>query len=315
MVRTAFCCVFAALCLGSGTMDDACAGSQRMKISVGPDQIRVSYGSQDILTYACTADSFKPYVKELRSPNGRNILLDSPSDHVHHHGLMLAYNADGINFWEENPQCGFQRQQKPIESWSQAQEQFSSAGLSCGINWQSPQGAVVLQEDRSVDVQIGARHQAHLVAWTSCLKGGQAGKAVTLAGDHYFGLGMRFVRAMDKTGRFINATKQPGTVFRGDERLAEGHWCAYLAELDGQALTVAMFDHPENLRPVTWFTMKTPFAYLAATLKLHEESYTLPADQKLVLRYAVAVWDGHTDAQRIEETYRAWLTQQAQGND
>jgi hypothetical protein len=315
MARTAFCCVLVALCLGSGSMDDAYAGPKRMKISVGQDQIRVSYGAQEVLTYACAADSFKPYVKELRTPNGRNILLDSPSDHVHHHALMLAYKADGINFWEETPQCGFQRQQKSIESWSLTQDQVSSAGLACGINWQSPTGTVVLQEERFVDVQVGARHQAHLVTWTSYLKGGQAGKAVTLAGDHYFGLGMRFVRAMDKTGRFINATGQAGTVFRGDERLAQGHWCAYLSELEGQPVTVAMFDYPKNLRPVTWFTMQTPFAYLAATLKLHEESYTLPADQKLVLRYGVAVWDGHTHARRIEETYRAWLRQPVKDSD
>jgi len=296
-------------------MDNACAGAKRMKISLGQDQIRISHGTQDILTYACAADSFKPYVKALRSPQGRNILLDSPSDHVHHHGLMLAYKADGINFWEETPQCGFQKPQKPVEVWSETQTQVSSAGLVSGIHWQTPKGAVVLQEDRCVDLQAKAAHQAHLVTWTSRLQGGQSGKDVVLAGDHYFGLGMRFVRAMDKTGRFINATQQPGTVFRGDERLAEGHWCAYLAELDGQAVTVAMFDHPANLRPVTWFTMKTPFAYLAATLKLHEQSYILPAGQQLVLRYAVAIWDGHTDAQRIEETYRAWLSQQAKHSD
>jgi len=285
---------------------DVYAGPKRVKISHGQDQTRVEYDSRGVLTYRSAADSFKPYVKELYSPNGQNILLDSPSDHVHHHGLMLAYNADGVNFWEENPQCGFQRQQKLLSSWSQSEARASSAGFSYGIDWQTPDGQAVLQEERSIEVLTSAKHQANIVTWTSRFQGAQSGRAVSLAGSHYHGLGIRFVRSMDKTGKFINANKHPGTVFRGEERLMEGRWCAYLAELDGQAVTVAMFDHPENLRPVAWFTMKTPFAYLAATLKLHEESYTLPANQEIVLRYGVAVWDGSVDAQHIEQACRAW---------
>ena len=286
-----------------------------MSIASDQDQVRIRFGTQTVLTYAQVKGAFKPYVKELYTPNGRNILLDSPSDHVHHHGLMLAYKVAGTNFWEENPQCGFQIQQPGISSWAQTDAQAGTAGFSCDINWQAPDKQLVLRETRRIEARAQAGHPVTLVNWTSRFQGGTIGQAVTLAGDHYFGLGMRFVRAMDRTGEFVNAKKQPGKVFRGDERLAQGHWCAYQVDLEGQDVTVAMFDHPGNPRPVTWFTMKTPFAYLAATMKLHEEAYTLPADQALILRYGVAVWDIRPDAQQIEQVYRHWLSGQTQGSD
>jgi hypothetical protein len=68
-----------------------------------------------------------------------------------------------------------------------------------------------------------------------------------------------------------------------------------------------MFDSPKNPRhPATWFTMKEPFAYLAATLGLDEEPLALEAGKGLILRYAVVVWDGEVDTEKIEEAYRKW---------
>ena len=52
---------------------------------------------------------FKPYVKELFTMGGLNVLLDAPHDHLHHHGLMFAVAVDGVNFWEESPRAGRQK--------------------------------------------------------------------------------------------------------------------------------------------------------------------------------------------------------------
>ena len=78
------------------------------------------------------------------------------------------------------------------------------------------------------------------------------------------------------------------------------------------ALTVAMFDHPGNpRRPATWFTMAKPFAYLSATLNLHREPLKVTADNPLVLTYAVALWDSHVEADRINRLYQGWRSQPA----
>jgi hypothetical protein len=130
---------------------------------------------------------------------------------------------------------------------------------------------------------------------------------VQLTGSHYFGLGMRFVRSMDKDGTFLISDKAEGETVRGDEKLYPGRWCAYTAGVDGKPVTVAMFSPPNNPRPTTWFTMKDPFAYLSATLKLHQEPMTLHGGEQLRLDYAIVAWDGKIERAQIEKVYQLWL--------
>jgi len=105
----------------------------------------------------------------------------------------------------------------------------------------------------------------------------------------------------------VTSNGQQGTIFRGEERLVEADWCAYTALVDGKPVTVAMFDHPDNPRPATWFTMKTPFAYLSATMRTHEKPLEIKTNQTLWVRYGIAVWDGTRDRVVIERTYKKWL--------
>jgi hypothetical protein len=164
-----------------------------------------------------------------------------------------------------------------------------------------------LIERRAVAATRLTEPAATLLTW-QCGLGVPAGKgSVTLSGSHYYGLGLRFIRALDATGEFRNPDGKPGTVFRGEERLVRSRWCAYTAEADGTEVTVAMFDHPDNPRhPATWFMMAKPFAYLSATLELHEKPLKVPADKPLSLCYGVAVWDGRVESVQIESLYKRW---------
>jgi len=147
-----------------------------------------------------------------------------------------------------------------------------------------------------------------VVLWQSRLSVPKGKPSVTLTGAHYFGLGIRFIQAMDGVGSFHNADGKPGTVFRGEEKLVRSDWCAYTAQADGKDVTVAMFGYPENARhPTMWFTMTKPFAYLAATLGLHETPLELVVGQPLTLCYGVALCDGIATSEQIDLLYRQWL--------
>jgi hypothetical protein len=119
---------------------------------------------------------------------------------------------------------------------------------------------------------------------------------------------MRLVASMSGTAEFLHADGTAGPVYRGDERLTPGRWCAVLGRVDGKPVTVAMFDHPANPRhPATWFTMAQPFAFLGATEALEAQPRELPADETLALRYGIAAWDGHVPREEIEATYVRWI--------
>ena len=72
--------------------------------------VSVNLDGGRVLEYRWQKPLFKPYIKTLCTPKGVNVLLDSPEDHIHHHGLMFAVNADGVNFWEESADTGRQSQ-------------------------------------------------------------------------------------------------------------------------------------------------------------------------------------------------------------
>jgi hypothetical protein len=86
----------------------------------------------------------------------------------------------------------------------------------------------------------------------------------------------------------------------------DGPWCAYLSSIDGKPVTIAMFDHPDNPRPATWFTMQDPFAYLSATMRLHEIMMELKSGQTLTVCYGIALWDGHKTKSDIENLCLKW---------
>jgi len=182
------------------------------------------------------------------------------------------------------------------------------SGLVDTLVWQDARKTeTILHETRTIQAVLDTDLAVTVVTWTSELKAPSGDANTVLAGDHYHGLGMRFVESMDRSGTFVTSNGKEGTVFRGEERLVEADWCAYTALVDDKPVTVAMFDHPANPRPATWFTMKTPFAYLSATMRTHEKPLQVKMGQPLRIRYGIAVWDGTQDRSAIQKTYKKWL--------
>lgn len=256
-------------------------------------------GGQPLLAYQAAASPNKPYVAQLYTPGGVAVLRDAPADHLHHHALMFALSVEGVSFWEEKAAGG-----------RQVSQGFKSARdrLEQTLAWTTPDGQVVLQEERQVRVHELPGRPATLLTWRSRLQAPAGRDRVVLSGSHYYGLGARFVVAMDKGGEFLHAAAAPGEVVRGTERLTTAAWGAYSAAVDGKPVTCAIFSHPANLRhPPRMFTMSAPFAYLAATHNLWKEPYPLEAARPLELRYGVALWDGKPDAAAIAAMYRTWV--------
>jgi|GEM_PF-216356 len=243
--------------------------------------------------YHAECAPFKPYVAQLYSPSGVGVLRDNVADHLHHHGLMFALGVNGVDFWSEKPTCG-----KQVER----QLETSDKSLTQYLDWTSPDGKVLMIEERIVKAHQGP---VTLLTWRSRLS---SKDEVALTGSHYFGLGMRFVTEMDKIAQFMNSANATGDVVRRSERLTSAKWNACIAH----GVTVALFDHPSNLRhPSRMFTMNAPFAYQSATLNLWKEPFTLK--EPLDLRYGVAVWDGEQAAEEIERQYQRWLKDSGTG--
>lgn len=284
-------------------------GSGAKSTGVGYDNREgfVAYGGKQMMVYRFGEVPFKPYVQQLRSPAGVQVLRDAPADHLHHHSLMFAIGVDGVDFWAETPDCGKQvHQSNSISAFNHVKG--SMGQLVEKLDWMGP-GGKLLEEERSVETFpiLGAT----VLNWRSRIMRPEGMETAKLTGSHYFGLGARFVETMDKGSRFLYSDGQAGPVVRGDERLTAGKWCAVQGKVDGKDVTIAMFDGAGNPRPAAWFTMNDPFAYLSATMRLHEQPMELKAGQTMELFYGVAVWDGHVSANTINAVYQQWVKTKA----
>jgi hypothetical protein len=286
-----------------------CVTYSKHSIGVTPDDgaLAVRAGDRVLLRYRYEGVPYKPYVQQLFTPEGVNILRDAPADHLHHHALMFAVAVEGVNFWEEQQQPGRQRHLS-FAHYVKAGDGNNpeAAGFDEQLEWVNPRTDEVLATElRRILVCRMKEQNATVLKWVAKLSPPAGKDSITLTGSPYFGLGMRFLESMDTGGQFHSSTGQTGVENTNDKR---AKWCAYVAKADGKAVTVAMFDYPDNVRyPATWFTMEKPFAYLSATLALHKESLKIRAGQPLVLRYGVALWDGQARPEQIEKAYSRWV--------
>lgn len=172
----------------------------QVNISQNDTQVSVTLGGKPLLEYAFAQVPFKPYVKVLTTPSGINVLRDSPADHKHHHALMFAIGAGGVNFWAETPTNGKQLHDSFGPVLSNAKGGEAQASLAEILSWRSAAGDKVLDENRSIRINTGADLGASLLTWKTSLKSADPDKPVKLTGSHYFGLGARFRCPWTRTG-------------------------------------------------------------------------------------------------------------------
>ena len=275
--------------------------------------VTVKNGDRLLLEYRFKDVSHKPYVSQLTSPQGVNIVRDAPADHLHHHGLMFAWRVNGVNFWEEVEESG----RELHDGWNDIRiathqtdvvsgESISEyALLSERLLWISPSDDVLLVEERVLTVPFVEQDEPTVITWRSTFQVPKEVGKVIVTGTNYNGLGARFLKSMDKDGLFLNSAGKSG-VEGTREKLAT--WCAYSANVtENQKVTVAMFDAQYNSRhPARWFTMNEPFAYLSATQGLHLMPLTITAEQPLTLTYGVGVFDGALARESLEKQYQRW---------
>ncbi|NMC18908.1 MAG: hypothetical protein GYA33_00685 [Thermogutta sp.] len=282
---------------------EGATGNAALHVQTGDEVCSITWNGKTLMRYRKAVGVPKAYVAELAPPSGRNILRDSPVDHKHHHGLMFALGVDGVVYWEEFAGSGRQVEAGDFQASAAADADAATASLTHTLNWVTSEGKPQLIERRRLRLRYSPQvPQAVLLLWRSELSPADGTESVRLWGRDYFGLGIRFLAAMDGGNDFRNAAGGRGV--EGTNK-ASAEWCAYTAELDGKPVTTVLYDMPGNPRaPAKWFTMTQGFTYISATLGLAEEPLTLTAEQApLLLQYGVVVFDGAASDAEIQAAY------------
>jgi hypothetical protein len=289
------------------------AGSLEVKSTTG--RLEILRGSQKLLVYACATNQFKPYVKELYTLTGENLLRDAPADHLHHHGLMYAIRVNGTNFWEERQDPGHQ---KPVQHLSyQFVERpggVSRAAFTQRLHWVAHQHrglsdtspVALLLEERTLTLTVDEAAQEVALEWQANFEVGRAVATVSLGGANYHGLGLRLPAEFDRAARHQNSEGLPySPEQRGDVTPAK--WSSVSHTLQGHPVLVALFSHPSNPGESRFFTMLDAFAYLSATQNLEKAPLTCKTGDQFRLRYLLVAYSAARDRQFLAERYQRWL--------
>jgi len=268
--------------------------AERMNISFNEEYLSVLYGPRKIADYHYSKVPFKPYVKELYTPSGLQVLEDAPSGHLHHHGLMFAVGVDDTNFWEEVDKSGSELHQKFSDLNIQSAAPIPLASFVEQLNWKSPeQEQPKLIETREIATGYWQQENANVLLWNTLLENPSESQIVKLTGHHYFGLGARLIETPPEKVEIISLTEENLENVRGDEYLRDSPWCAMVVKNDVGTFTLLIVDSTKSVRfPPRWFTMRIPFVYISATRNFWKEPLEVKPKEKVLFNHILVLWDG-----------------------
>jgi hypothetical protein len=280
-------------------------------------ELTLVYKGLPLLVYVFGTNQFKPYVRELYSLHGVNVLRDSPPDHQHHHGLMYAIKVNGTNFWEETPGCGYQRPARDLlRKIGRNPSGLPTAALTQTIYWVTPDHAslpdpapaALLVESRTLRLTVDEAAGEVALAWRGDFTVGPASPRITLGGAAYHGLGLRLPQDFDKAALHQNAAGLPYTAEQKWD-VTPATWACASGTVGGRNLMVALFSHPSDAGSPRFFSMLDAFAYLSATQGLDTAPIEYAAGDRFSVRYLLTIYPVRKEKEFLAERYSRWAAE------
>jgi hypothetical protein len=296
-----------------------CALAAESSISIDShlerDELVMSYKGRKLLVYAFATNQFKPYVRELYTLRGENVLRDAPPDHLHHHGMMYALYVNGINFWEERDAPGVEQHVEiPLHAAMIDSDGVPKAYFTELIYWVAPtnRAAVpsvanaLLLEQRTLTLTVDEKAGEVALHWESRFQVGPAAGKVTLSGTSYDGLGLRLPESFNHVARFQNAADQPYKA-GGAQNVIAAQWTSVSGAMNSRDVMVVLFGRKDNARgDAAFFTMLDPFAYLSATQGVDQKPIEHAAGDTFALSYLLTVYSENKPADFIRQRCERW---------
>jgi len=283
------------------------------------DQISINVDGKPFTTFHYGGEFGKPYLAPLRSASGKIVTRHYPMedvpgesrDHLHHTGLWFSYDdVNGVKFWENDPSYTKPHIGRIVVRNAEWKDGDGAGTLTATMDWRDPAGKTLLVEDRDMTFYSGPT-----------LRTIDFQIVLTAAQDVTFGdtkEGAFAIRLADnftekKGGRMVDAD---GRATMANVWGKRSNWVDYAAEIEGERLGVAIFDHPENPRHPTYWHARdyglfalNPFGQNAFDQSQPESRWKLPAGQKLVFHWRVVIHPGDAETAHMGDLYKDYAGQ------
>ncbi|MEM7260369.1 MAG: DUF6807 family protein [Planctomycetota bacterium] len=227
-------------------------------------------------------------------------------DHPHHTSLWFAHgDVDGHDFWHG------EKNRIEFQSSTGRTRDDGSMESTAQYRWIAA-GAPVLDEERTL--RFGTSESERWIDVTIRLRSA-TGEPVRFGDTKEGTFALRLRPELRVEGPVATATVTNSERERNREAWGRrARWVESRGAAGGEALVVALFDHPLNLRYPTWWHART-YGLLAANpfgRRAFEGSdapagdTTLAAGDTLTLRYRVSIHQGITTCETIDQGQREW---------
>jgi hypothetical protein len=282
----------------------AAAGEATVSLDVKDTAVDVSIGGKPFAVYRYGQELPKPFFAEVRGPAGtvltRPIISKGQGDHPHQKGIWLAVDeVNEVDFWAE---------QGRIETISvkALEPEGNPAKLQVVNHWLNPAGDPVLKETTVISI-FPNRLLAYDITFTP--HGGEVAFHDTKEG--LFGIRLADALREREGGKVANSEGQTGTKEAWGQT---ADWVDYHGTVEGEAVGVALFDHPENFRRSRYHVRDyglfsiNPFGERAYTGgKRESPPVELAPGASLRLRYGLYVHPGDTDSGQVRKAYQQFV--------
>lgn len=282
----------------------------------GTEDINVTIDGKPFTTFHLGKDANKPFLSPLRSASGKIVTRGFPMenipgesrDHLHHRGLWFSYDdVNGVKFWENDPSYKKGRIGRIVVRNVEHKDGDRSGKLKANIEWQDPDGKVLLNETR--EMVFDSDPKLRTIDFQITLT---AAEDVTFGDTKEGAFAIRLADAFtEKKGvKIVDADGRTGMKNVWGKR---SNWVDYSTTLDGEQLGVAMFDHPSNPHHPTYWHARdyglfslNPFGQQSFDTNAEENKMKLAKGQKMVFRWRVVVHPGDAAAANLADMYKAY---------
>jgi len=285
------------------------------QVRIATEDVAVTIDGKPFTVFHYGSAANKPYLAPLRSASGKIVTRHFPMeevageshDHLHHRGLWFSYDdVNGVKFWENDPSYTKGHMGKIVVRETKWKEGSASSSLNAIMEWRDPAAnKVLLLENRDMIFYEDPKNR--IIDFNINLSA--ATEDVTIGDTKEGAFAIRLADAFtEKKGmKMIDADGRTKMANIWGKR---SNWVDYLAEVDGEQLGVAIFDHPQNPRHPTYWHARdyglfalNPFGQKAFDSKQEESLMKIPKGQKVTYKWRVVI---HPADANIADMYKEY---------
>jgi len=307
------------------------SAQQPVEVKRGDKQIEVTIAGKPFTTYYYDPKVSKPYLMPLRSAHGTIVTRGYPvanevpagSEHdpsfePHQRPLYFSHgNIDGLDYWGEEAFAKYYNDHGKQGYGHMVMQKIDEAkGGDTGViraefSLEGPGDRVIGDETQAFVIR-GAKDTRII----DCEFTMHATHGPLTFGDSKEGtFGIRVAKELDSPpSHMVNSEGAEGEKAIWGKR---ADWVNYDGTVDGEAVGIAVLDHPKSFRhPTTWHARgyglfsANPFGLRDFTRDPKQDgSWTIPERQSLTFRYRVIIHHGDYHTADIAAAYRKYAAE------